>query len=150
MTALQHLAELEMKHKRGKYPNVPAFSIPRTKFSDKTANELTHAVTRCIELHGGYAVRINTQGQYNEQLGRWTKGSTRKGTADIHSILNGKHLSIEIKIGRDQLSEDQQQTAELVQRAGGYYYVARTFEGFYAWFSQQIGADRKTKGGEPI
>lgn len=135
MTLLQQLTELDLAAKRLKYPNVPRFAVKPTKFSDNTANDLTRAIIRWIELNGGYAVRIQTQGQYNQQLGRWTKGTTRKGTADIHAVYNGQHLSIEIKIGRDKVSAEQRRTADQVNRSGGLYFIARDFESFWQWFT---------------
>lgn len=135
MNALQTLAALDLEAKQRQHPTVPAHALVKGKFSDATANELTRAVIRCIELHGGYAVRINTQGQFNEKLQRWTTGTTRRGTADVHAVAFGLHLSIEIKVGRDRLSGAQQATAADVERAGGRYFVARDFEAFYAWFS---------------
>ena len=137
-TALQRLAALDLEAKQQKYPGVPPAYIPKTKFEDKTANGLTKCVTRWIELHGGYAPRIQSQGQYNERLGRWTKGTTRKGTADVHAVYHGQHLSIEIKVGRDKQSTAQQKTAQLVEQAGGCYYIARTFEGFLHWFRDRF------------
>ncbi len=145
MTALQHLNALDDQRKAQRSPNFPVKYIPKSKYNDRDANGLTTAVIACIELHGGYAVRINTQGQYNEGLGRWTKSQTRKGTADVHAILNGQHLSIEIKVGKDQLSDDQRKTAYEVEKAGGRYYVDRNFETFWQWFTAL-----QTKEGEQI
>ncbi len=136
-TALQRLAALDLEAKQHKHSGVPAAYVPKTKFEDRTANGLTRCVTRWIELHGGYAPRIQSQGQYNEQLGRWTKGTTRKGTADVHAVYHSQHLSIEIKIGRDRQSIDQKNTAQMVERAGGCYYIAKTFEAFAAWFTDR-------------
>ncbi len=159
MNALAHLAALDraayrFAAKRASRPTVPLHALPKSKFSDATANELTRrsasrAVIRCIQLQGGYArsgvpVRVNTQGQYSEKLGKWTTGTTRRGTADVHAVAFGLHLSIEVKIGRDRLSDEQRATAEDVERAGGRYFVARDFASFYAWFS----ALSQTEGGE--
>lgn len=148
MNALHHLAALDLEAKRAQHPTVPPHALVKSRFSDATANELTRAVLRCIELHGGYAVRINTQGQFNEKLGKWTTGTTRRGTADVHAVVNGLHLSIEIKIGRDRLTGEQRATAEDVERAGGRYFVAHDFETFYAWFvGLPPGDASQTKGG---
>lgn len=132
--ALQHLSDLDWQDKRRRYKSVPDFAIPRRRFSDKTANDLTKAIIRYVDLMGGYATRIQSQGQYNDRLKRWTKGTTRKGTADIHAVVNGLHLSIEVKIGRDRMSQAQRQTAEQISRAGGRYFVAGDFQSFYNWF----------------
>lgn len=145
MTALQQLNALAYQCKAAKNPSVPAQCIPKSKYNDRHANGLTTPVIACIELYGGYAVRINTQGRYNEELGQWTKSQTRKGTADVHGILNGQHLSIEIKVGKDRLSDDQHRTAYDVEKAGGRYYFARDFGTFWQWFTAL-----QTKGGEEV
>lgn len=112
---------------------MPAYGIVTPKFSDKDANGLTRCILEYFTLKGGYAVRINTQGQYNESLGRWTKSTTKRGTADIHACLNGLHYSIEVKIGADKQSDYQKITQLHVQLAGGRYYVAKSFQSFWDW-----------------
>jgi hypothetical protein len=109
------------------------------------ANELTSAIIGLIRDAGGYAVRINSQGQYNEALGRWTKGTTDKGTADIHGVLSGLHLSVEVKVGKDRMSDHQHETARRVEAAGGRYFVARDLEAFRRWFEAL-----KREGGERV
>lgn len=107
------------------------------KVRQTAANAVTEAIIRYIEAKGGYAVRINTQGQWVEKKQQWIKPkTTRKGTADIHACWNGLHLSIEVKIGRDRLSLHQQMTREDVIKAGGIYYVAGNFDTFREWFTK--------------
>jgi hypothetical protein len=48
--------------------------------------------------------------------------------------VNGRHVSIEVKHGKDRMSEFQKQTETEVKEAGGDYVIARTFQGFYDWF----------------
>lgn len=96
------------------------------------ANSLTAAIIKHIRASGGYATRINTQGQFRD--GRWTKGTTAKGTADVHACFQGRHLSIEVKVGRDVISDAQRLTAEEITRAGGVYFVARDLNSFLTWF----------------
>ena len=84
----------------------------------------------------GYAVRVNTQGQYHADTGKWTKGQTTKGTSDIHACFAGRHLSIEIKTGRDVLSDAQKETQRKVEEAGGIYLVASDFDSFLTWWKQ--------------
>lgn len=136
--ALCHLNQLADAAKAAKHPNFPDNARVKSRYSDDSANALTTAILACIELHGGYAVRINTQGQYNEKLGRRTFSTTRKGTADIHGCLSGRHLSIEVKFQGDTLSEEQKSTASDVERAGGLYFVARDYEAFWHWFQTQF------------
>ena len=131
--ALSVLRKLKQAENRQRYPNVPAYALPCPKYSDKTANELTRAIIDYIRLNGGYCTRINTTGQFRG--GKWVKGTTTKGTADLHAVIAGKHVSIEIKIGRDRLSTDQIKQAGIIERAGGLYYVARNFSDFFNWFN---------------
>lgn len=107
-------------------------------YGDKTANDLTKAIIDFIIFSGGDANRINTQGQLRKIKGemKWTHGSTRKGTADIHAIFQGRHISIEIKIGNDKQSDDQVKEAERVIRAGGLYYVAKNMDSFLDWWHE--------------
>ena len=131
--ALSVLRELKLMELRRQYPNVPDYALPRTKYGDKTANELTRVITDYIRLNSGYCTRINTTGQF--RAGKWIKGTTTKGTADLHAIIAGRHVSIEIKIGRDKLSPAQIKQAGIIERAGGLYYVARNFSDFFNWFN---------------
>lgn len=106
-------------------------------YRDKTANDLTKAIIDFIIFSGGDSNRINTQGQIRKIKGemKWTHGSTRKGTADLHCIFQGRHISIEIKIGNDTQSDQQIKEAERVTKAGGLYYVARDMQSFLEWWA---------------
>jgi hypothetical protein len=107
-------------------------------YRDKTANDLTKTIIDFIIFSGGDANRINTQGQLRRIRGemKWTHGSTRRGTADIHAIFQGRHISIEIKIGNDRQSEGQIKEAERVRRAGGLYFVAKNMDSFLQWWEE--------------
>lgn len=105
-------------------------------YTDKTANGLTKCIVDFIKFSGGDANRINTQGQMRKIGGRmvWTHGSTRKGTADIHAIYSGRHISVEIKIGKDSQSDYQKKEQERIINAGGLYWIAKDFPSFLsAW-----------------
>ena len=132
LSPLKYLAHLELTDKRKRHPTVPYLVKP--KFSVKDANSLTKTVMRCLELHGCYVTRVQSQGQFNANTGKWQHGTTRRGTADIHAVINGQHVSLEIKWGKDRLSADQKKTAESVQAAGGLYVVVRDYDTFWTWF----------------
>lgn len=134
LSPIKYLAVLEMADKKRRHPTVPYLVKP--KFLVKDANSLTKTVMRCLELHDCYAVRVQSQGQYNANTGRWQHGTTRKGTADVHGVINGRHVSIEIKWGKDRLSADQKKTAESVAIAGGVYIAVRDYDTFWIWFEQ--------------
>lgn len=135
-SAIDILKEMKLAADTAKYPSIPDYAIVTRKYNDGNANGLTRCILDFIKLKGGYSVRVNTQGQMRG--GKWTKGTTTPGTPDISAIVNGKAISVEIKVGRDTLSEAQIKQAELIQAAGGLYYVARDFEGFYKWFGENF------------
>ena len=147
---LQHLANLELADKRRRYPTVPDAYLVKPKFPVKDANTLTKAVKRCLELHDCYVTRVQTQGQYNQHTGQWQYGTTRKGTADLHAVIDGRHVSIEIKWGKDRLSDDQKKTAQAVQAAGGLYLVVSNYDTFWNWFEQYAAGIIKRKREEQI
>jgi hypothetical protein len=146
--ALAMLVELDMQHKRATYRSLPDHAIPPSRFEDRTANGLTRCILRYLELKGHWATRINTTGrllqgkQYTDVLGHrkqhnstWIPGATKRGTADIHSVIHGRHVSFEIKVGRDRMSEHQQRTKESIEASGGTYIEVRTFDEFYKWYN---------------
>jgi hypothetical protein len=111
-------------------------SMALKTYSDNTANLLTNAICDFIRFKGGSATRVNTTGMVRKVNGimKWTKGSTRAGTADLHCIYQGRHMSIEIKIGKDRVSEQQKKEKERIERAGGLYFIARNMPQFIEWF----------------
>ena len=140
MTGLQHLKALALDQIQRKYPTLPAAAAIPRQYSDQTANGLTRAILDYLRLRGGYATRINTTGQI--RAGKWVKGTTSRGTADIMAVYQGFHLSIEVKIGRDRMSRHQLATRDNVEAAGGLYFIARDFQSFFDW----ITALDKTEG----
>ena len=145
MKPLDHLKKLKLEYYQKKYPNVPSFAIPVPKFSDKTANGLTKCIIEFLTLEGWQAERINTMGrtidnrkQITDVLGQTkTIGSTTyipttgtKGSADISATIKGFSIKIEVKI-KDQQSENQKKYQESIERAGGQYWLVRSFDEFY-------------------
>lgn len=111
-------------------------------WSDKTANGLTNCVCDWIKYHGGDAQRVNTTGTMRKIGGimKWTHSGSRKGSADIHAIIGGRAVSIEVKIGRDQLSGHQLSEKLRVEAAGGLYFVARNMDQFTRWYRQTFNS----------
>lgn len=149
---------LKLNDLKRKYPNAYSASggedFILKPMSDKTANGLTKCIIDWITLKGGYANRINTQGQarihkiprYNILSGKteyrdsvqWTPSTTRIGTPDIDAIIQGKAVKIEVKIGKDKLSEAQKKHLEDIARAGGLYYIAKDMESFVNWYNENF------------
>ena len=109
---------------------------PVKKFKDTTANELTKAITAYIRLTGNYAERINNTGIFDSKTGKWRKGGTRRGIADIMASKvvqhNGRSFSImvaiEVKVGKDVMSEYQKKIQDEVTKSGGVYIIAKTWD----------------------
>jgi hypothetical protein len=129
---------LNMKDKDGreKYPSVPDYARPRLSVKTTDANSLTKAIISFIDLSGGWATRISVEGRYIESLKKRIPSSVKKGTADIHAVYKGRHLSIEVKIGKDRQSEEQKDVQKSIEAAGGLYFIARTFEEFHQWITR--------------
>jgi hypothetical protein len=151
--AFEELTRLKVEATRARYSAVPAHALPSPKrYSDKTTGELTRCVMDYLELRGGYAVRINVQGQARVEkiqtaagtLSKinYTKSTTTKGTADLHATYEGKHISIEIKNRntRDRMSPEQKEVQARVEQAGGIYYVCTCFDEFYKWFNEKFNS----------
>ena len=148
-TPLQLLCDLANAAKRIKYPNTPAAFIPKTKYSDRTANGLTKCILDFLQLSGHQAERINriarpidTRQEVTDVLGRtrvigsiqFIKSGGTNGSADISAIMQGRAVKIEIKIGKDKQSSEQKQYQQAVEKAGGTYVIATSFVQFYEWY----------------
>jgi hypothetical protein len=138
--AIELLTRLDHE-KRCEGSTMPPHYVPKTKYSDKTANGLTKCIVEYIRLTGGYADRINNMGVYQQQKtydngltqvvtqkGGWRPGGNRKGIADIIATNKGKMVQIEVKIGKDRMSPHQKKIQAEVTAAGGVYMVARNFD----------------------
>ena len=139
MTPTAHLHRLYIEHHRERYPSVPTVAIPKPEYKLTDTNGLTRAIIDFIRFSGGHAERVNTMGrQIKAKSGKqiWIQTTATKGSADIHAIWHGRTLAIEVKNAatRDRLRPKQAEYAAKVQRAGGLYFVARTFDSFYEWF----------------
>jgi len=147
--AIQHLKKLAMENKQLKYPNVPPEWLAPAIYKDKTANGLTKCIIDFLTFNGWQAERINSTGRQIDRrqtvtdvLGHsriigsheWIKGSGVKGTADISATVAGRSIKIEVKIGADKQSEAQCKYQSIVERAGGIYFIAKDFQGFYSWY----------------
>ena len=132
--ALVDLLNKRLEVSREKYPSIPEYARPKASYKTNDANGLTKAIVDFIDLSGGWATRISVEGRYIESLGKRIPSSVKKGTADIHAVYKGKHLSIEVKIGADRQSDEQKSVEKSINASGGYYFIAKTFEQFHQWF----------------
>ena len=149
----QHLTELFLLDTQRKYPNYPTHLIALPKYTDTTANGLTKCIVHFLNLNGHQAERISNTGRQLDNrksivdvLGRkqtigsckWIKGSGTNGTADISATIYGLSIKVEVKIGKDKQSNDQKLYQEQIEKAGGTYVIATTFNQFYNWYEQKF------------
>jgi hypothetical protein len=142
------LAELTSRAnllKISQHPNLPIHALTKVKpFKDDTANELTRSIETFIRITGNYADRINNVGIYDSKINGYRKSNTRKGIADIiasKTIIIGERristlVAIEIKIGKDKMSEHQLKIQEEINSTGGYYIIAKDWESFITQWNQ--------------
>ena len=151
MTPLQQLTELDWQI-RCSESRMPPEYIVRTKYTDKTANGLTKAIVKWINLNGYQAERISTTGRWvdNSKVvtdvlgnrkkigsGKYIKGSGTKGSADISATIKGRSIKIEVKM-KDKQSEAQIEYQKAIERAGGIYFIAKDFTSFYKFYTTLV------------
>ncbi len=135
MRSIDELKKLSAAAKAERYPLVPDYALPRTKVKTSTANGLTKAIVDWLILNGCWATRVSSAGRYLPLMGKYIPSTTKRGTADIHAVIGGKHVSIEVKVGKDRMSEAQRKVKADVERSGGVYFVARSFDEFVTFYN---------------
>jgi hypothetical protein len=138
----QELLTARDKYMRQEYPAATKdHGVPAVRaYKDTTSNDLTRCIVDYIKYHGGDAQRINTTGMMRKINGsmKWTRSGSRKGAADIHAIIKGRAVSIEIKIGKDKMSDDQVKEQQRIEGAGGLYFVAKDMDSFMVWYKENF------------
>lgn len=130
---------------RLKYQNVQAKYLSPRKYRDDTANGLTKCIIDFLRLKGCQAERINCTGRYvdnttivedvighRRQIGtaKWLPTSGQKGTADISAVIRSRAVKLEIKVRKDKQRPDQVEYQAQIERAGGLYWLVRSFDEF--------------------
>ena len=132
--AVRELEQLADEQARRDHPSMRPEHLAPRKYRDDTANGLTKCINHYLKLKGAFSSRVNNQGVYRD--GRYTRSTARRGLPDILATYKGKSLFIEIKIGKDAMSQHQKQVQQEQQASGGVYYVARNFTDFKQWFDE--------------
>jgi hypothetical protein len=130
--AVKELEQLAMAEALAKHPTCP--HLASRTFRDDTSNGLTLCITAYLRLRGAFVSRLNNTGIYDKRLNRYRPGTNRKGLPDVVCTYKGKSLMVEVKTGRDRLSEHQEKIRQEQERSGGLYYVAHDFTEFKTWF----------------
>jgi hypothetical protein len=133
------------KAKLKSHPSIPAHAVPRKTFSDSTANKFTTAIITYLQDYLGFmAYRQSTEGRYRPGMSvvdvvgrtRLMKGqyipAAKKGLGDITAVINGRYVSIEVKIGKDAQRSDQKNFESQLTKAGGGYILVHDWTEFLA------------------
>jgi hypothetical protein len=132
--AVRELERLADADARRKHPSVdPKYLAPRL-FRDDKSNSLTEAIVAYITLRGGFASRINSTGIFRPKLGKFTPTPQKNGIGDVIGTYQGKSLMVEVKIGRDKMSDRQERVRAEHERSGGLWFTAKDFTSFKQWF----------------
>jgi hypothetical protein len=149
---LKSLRELALTHSRGKHPNFPESARYIKPYSDKTANGLQRAIIDFLVFNGHQCERIAVTGRYIDSSkvitdtlgfkkrigsGKWIPGSMTPGSADLSAVILGRAVKLEIKI-KDSQSEVQKKYQEQIEKAGGLYWLVRSFAEFLSLYNQLI------------
>lgn len=154
MTHLSTFKQQELDNFKSEHPDLPypeSFFRKVDMYNDKTANGLTKMIIRWAKVNGYYARRISVEGRmidgrkivtdhmgFQRQIGTVSRvhSSMVKGSADISMVgPGGKTVEIEVKIGKDRRSDAQVKYQQRIEKAGGVYIIARSFEQFVESFN---------------
>jgi hypothetical protein len=103
----------------------------------ESANRITANVLRIINMTPGcIAYRINNVGVWDAAKGIHRAGNTEKGLPDIWACCRGRFLVVEVKAGKDKLSEHQEKRQFEIKRAKGFFVVANSTDQFEKYWSQ--------------
>ena len=130
--AVKLLEQLAYEADRLKYPNIRPEHLARRSFRDDNANSLTACIIAYCKLKGCFVSRLNNTGIYRN--GKFTRSTSRRGLPDILITKGGQSIFVEVKVGKDRMSQHQEAVRNDQRKAGGLYMVASSFEQFKAWF----------------
>ena len=101
--AVKDLELLAYEAERLKYPTI-SYVAPH-KFRDDTTNGLTAFLTACLRLKEAFVSRLSNNRLYDTKMNKYRPTMSKKGLPDIIATYKGTSLFIEVKIGRDRMSE---------------------------------------------
>ena len=130
--AVKGLELLAYEADRLKYPTIP-YVAPR-KFRDDTANGLTACITAYLRLKEAFVSRLSNTGVYDTKMNKYRPTMSKKGLPDIIATYKGMSLFIEVKHGRDRMSEFQTKIRDEQTASGGLFFVATDFTELKKWF----------------
>src|SRR3990167_1097188 len=98
------------------------------------AADLTTGIIDHIYKQGGYAWRASSTGIFEEKTGMF-RSAPKKGVADVLGLYKGKFMAIEVKIGKDRMSDEQIGFMKNISYYGGLTFTAKDLPAFIEWFN---------------
>jgi hypothetical protein len=104
------------------------FEVVKQPLVSKSVTD-TNGITKLIVdylryVYGSKSIRrISSEGKWRQGIGYIR--SENKGMSDIEGIVNGKFLSLELKIGKDTIRESQLKRKREIENDGGIYYLCK-------------------------
>lgn len=132
--AVKELERLANEAARKKFPSIPIECLAPRMYRDDSANALTKCITAYMTLRGAFSSRLSNTGVYDARLGQYRATTAKKGLPDVLGTYNGRSLFIEVKYGKDRMSEHQKKIESEQTASGGLYFAAHDFTTFKLWF----------------
>ena len=96
---------------------------------------LESVITKLVNKSGNFAKKVETTGaKIKTKTGKeiYVKaGHKVKGEPDVMTIIDGRTIYFEVKVGSDRLSTDQANMISRLEQAGARVYVVKTVDDFF-------------------
>lgn len=105
-----------------------------------TANGLTNFIVNYINWTGGNATRVSSEGKAIVKQGEVIRipSTTRNGSADVTSTIQGRSVKWEVKVGRDKPSPAQIKEQQRERSAGGEYFFTHDVGEFFMQYDSLV------------
>lgn len=115
---------------------VKAGGLYAAKMPTLNANGLTRFICMYLQWQGWRATRVSSAGRMVD--GKFIPSTTKAGSADISSTIQGKSIMWEVKINTDRPSPAQLAEQERERKAGGEYFFVHTPDEFFQLYDTLI------------
>jgi|GEM_PF-6437265 len=124
----------------------PPASKPAPRRNTAPTSALTNAIRDLLTMLGCEIWRHNNAGVYDNQKKVWRANSSRVGLPDTLGFYRatGHIVAVEVKYGKDTLSDEQRDFLALVRAAGGFACEGRDVEQVRREFNQWKASLPKT------
>ena len=110
---------------------IKTFAKPKRQ-TKTTTNETTKQIINYIDAQG-WASRINIVAI--QRNGKYTSSNMKLGIPDIIGVINGYFVAIEVKTGKDRISENQTKCHKnITERGKGVVFIVSDFNDFLKQF----------------